>query len=102
MIPFDLVIALNDARVNLHVKKLDVVADENRFVRYEVLTDGRQAAISVDLEEIFESPDFSFEAVQPSGESFDGNELLQIINAIKANIGRVYYPLHFNRLPCVN
>lgn len=85
MMPFHLSIELNNLPVTLQVEQLDFLADENGLMRYDVRSYHRHAVISVDIETVSESKDFTFEAMQSTDEAFNGEELLEIVAAIKAH-----------------
>lgn len=83
MVPFYLAIELNNFPVTLQVEQLDFLADENGLMRYDVRSHHRHAVISVNIETVDKTKDFTFEAVQSPDEAFSGEELLDIVAAIK-------------------
>lgn len=84
MVPFHLAIELNNHPVTLQVEQLDFLADENGLMRYDVRSYHRHAVISVNIESVNESKDFTFEAMQSNDEAFSGEDLFEIVAAIKA------------------
>ena len=78
--------------VSLQVEQLDRLADENGLMRYDVRADGRHVIISVNVEDDLESEEFTFEAVQAIDESFSGDELFEIIKAIRDHNDRPHLP----------
>jgi 5,10-methylenetetrahydrofolate reductase len=83
MVPFDLLLEINNIPVSVQVEQLDYLADENGRMRYDLRSGLRRAVISVNIEDDPGHPDFSFEAVQAIDEDFTGDELLVIIRAIR-------------------
>ncbi|MEZ2334761.1 hypothetical protein AB6735_03965 [Mucilaginibacter sp. RCC_168] len=97
MVPFDLLIELNNIPVSLQVEQLDYLADEHGSMHYDVRINLRQAVVLVNIEDDPKHPDFSFEAIQAIEEDFTGEELLVIVQAIYDHNHRVSLPL--NQLP---
>ena len=85
MMPFHLSIELNDLPVTLQVEQLDFLADENGLMRYDVRCYHRHAVISVNIESVNKSKDFTFDAMQSTDEAFSGEELFEIVARIKAH-----------------
>lgn len=100
MVPFEIEIEWNNKLVRLQVEQLDYLADENGLIRYDVRTDLCHAIVSVNIENDPGDPDFTFEAVHATDESFGGEELLLIIKAIRDYNDQSR--LSFNRLPFTN
>ena len=100
MVPFDLLIELNNIPVSIQVEQLDYLADEKGLMRYDVRTDLRHAVISVNIENDPGHPDFTFDTMQTVDESFSGEELLVIIKAIRDYNDQARFS--FNRLPFTN
>jgi hypothetical protein len=97
MVPFQIEAKLNDEPVSLWVEQLDYLADAQGRLRFDVRTDLRQAILVFNVEANPVSPDFTFEAMQSIDQDFGGEELLQIITAIRDHLRESR--LHFNRLP---
>ncbi|MGN6178404.1 MAG: hypothetical protein ACTHNW_04445 [Mucilaginibacter sp.] len=85
MVPFHLAIELNDLPVTVQVEQLDFLADENGLMRYDVRNDHHHAVISINIESVNASKDFTFEAIQAPDEAFSGEDLFEIVAAIKAH-----------------
>lgn len=85
MVPFHLAIELNNLPVTLQVEQLDFLADENGLMRYDVRSEHRNAVISVNIESVNESKDFTFEAMQATDEAFSDEELFEIVAGIRAH-----------------
>jgi len=100
MIPFQIEAALNDEPVYLWVEQLDYLADAQGRLRFDVRKDLRQAILVFNTEADPFSPDFTFEAMQSIDQDFSGEELLQIISAIRDHFKES--GLSFNRLPFMN
>jgi len=97
MVPFEILVELNNSLVSLQVEQLDYIADENGCLRYDVRTGLRQAVILVNIEDKPSQSDFRFEAIQAVGDDFTGEELLNIVQAIHDHNTQTNSPI--NQLP---
>jgi hypothetical protein len=102
MIPFEVLIELNNVPVSVQVEQLDYLADENGRMRYDVRTGLRQAVITVNIEDDPGHRDFSFEAMQAIDEDFSGEELLLIIRAIRDRHFELPSPLDISLFSKIN
>jgi hypothetical protein len=95
MVPFDLTIELNDMPATLQVEPFDRIADENALPPYDVGPVGRQPIVSADVEDYFQSDEFTFEALHAKDESFIVDEPYVMIKAIRGHDGLLLFPRNY-------